>query len=101
MVNTEKETIAVMIKMYCKHNHGNHSLCTECNELLDYAILRINKCKFGNEKPVCNFCPVHCYKPEKREQVRKVMRWAGPRMIYSHPILAIKHLFHKKQNIPA
>jgi hypothetical protein len=27
-----------------------------------------------------------------RENIRKVMRYAGPRMIYHHPIMALRHL---------
>ena len=43
----------------------------------------------------CKNCPVHCYKPEMREQIRIVMRWAGPRMLFYKPIAAIKHLLGK------
>jgi len=35
---------------------------------------------------------VHCYKPERRKQIQQVMRYAGPRMLRSHPLLAIRHL---------
>ncbi len=28
------------------------------------------------------------------------MRYSGPRMLFSHPILAIRHLLHEKQRIP-
>jgi hypothetical protein len=27
-----------------------------------------------------------------REKIKEVMRYAGPRLIYRHPILAIRHL---------
>ena len=40
-------------------------------------------------------CPVHCYRPEMREQIRKVMLWAGPRMIWYHPVDAIRHLIRE------
>ena len=39
---------------------------------------------------------LHCYKPDMRERMRKVMRWAGPRMILYDPIEAIKHLIREK-----
>ena len=35
---------------------------------------------------------VHCYKPAMREQIRAVMRWAGPRMLPVHPVLSVKHV---------
>lgn len=85
--------------MYCKYHHGKTKLCSECIELIDYAELRIDKCKFGLEKPACKDCPVHCYKPEMRERIRNIMCWSGLRMIYTHPILAIKHLLREKKKI--
>lgn len=40
---------------------------------------------------------VHCYKPEMREKIREVMRFSGPRMIFHHPYLAIKHVIESKK----
>ena len=37
--------------------------------LLDYAAIRLERCRFGMEKPVCAKCPVHCYQPARREQI--------------------------------
>ena len=28
-----------------------------------YADKRLDKCVFGEEKPACKQCPVHCYQP--------------------------------------
>jgi predicted amidophosphoribosyltransferase len=88
----ESRTIALMISFYCKKQHKNGSLCTECQQLLDYAQERLRKCPFQNNKTTCAKCPVHCYKADMRAKVRAVMRYSGPRMIYRHPILAIEHL---------
>jgi hypothetical protein len=89
----ETKTIRVMIHMYCRAHHKTAGeLCDECRELADYAELRIQKCRYGAGKPTCVNCPTHCYKPAKRDQVRAVMRYAGPRMLLSHPFLAIMHL---------
>lgn len=91
-LNRERETIQIMIEVYC---HGNHqtkgTLCSECQDLSDYAMQRIDKCPFQEEKPTCAKCPIHCYKADKREQIRNVMRYAGPRMMLYHPILTIRH----------
>jgi hypothetical protein len=67
-------------------------LCLECSELLDYALARLDRCPFQDNKPTCAKCPVHCYKPDMREKVRVVMRYAGPRMLRRHPVLAVLHL---------
>ncbi len=90
-----------MIKIYCKAHHDiKENLCDECQELLDYALLRVNRCPFSENKPTCEKCLVHCYKPEMREKIRVVMRYAGPRMIWSHPILAILHLIDSSKKPP-
>lgn len=74
--------------------HGvSEALCGECDRLLAYANGRLERCPFGAKKPSCGHCPVHCYKPAMRRQIKDVMRYAGPRMLYRHPILAILHLW--------
>lgn len=88
----EKKIVEQMIRLYCRRNHGGKELCPECRELLAYAQERIDKCPFMETKTFCSACRVHCYQAQKREQIRKVMRFAGPRMLFIHPILAIKHL---------
>ena len=60
-------------------------------ELRDYAAERLERCRFGPDKPVCAKCPVHCYQRLRREQIRAVMRYAGPRMLWRHPILSLHH----------
>jgi hypothetical protein len=88
----EWQTIAAMIACYCQDHHATRSeLCSECRGLMDYAAVRLERCRFGPEKPVCVKCPVHCYQPARREQVRLVMRYAGPRMLWQHPILSLRH----------
>jgi len=82
-----------MIEIYCTTMHQGKDLCDNCGLLLTYALKRIDHCKFNPNKPACKDCPVHCYKPEMREKIRQVMRFAGPRMILTHPVLALDHLF--------
>src|SRR3954469_2758851 len=83
----EFKTIKTMVQIYCRAHHG-HDLCSECKGLMDYAGLRLDRCRFGAEKPTCAKCPVHCYQRNRREQVRIVMRYAGPRMVWEHPLLS-------------
>ena len=63
--------------------------------LLDYAYQRRDHCKFGEKKPTCKKCPIHCYKPDMKKKMREAMRYAGPRMMWYHPIAAIKHLIRE------
>ena len=88
----EKKTIVAMFQIYCRHHHATKGeLCAQCTELHDYAMGRLDRCPFGVDKPTCANCHIHCYKPEMRDRVRQVMRYAGPRMLLRHPILAILH----------
>ena len=89
----EIRTIDLMIERYCRGHHdtGGAEFCADCASLLAYASRRTERCVFGDAKPTCANCQVHCYTPRMRERVKAVMRWAGPRMLLSHPILAVRH----------
>jgi hypothetical protein len=62
---------------------------------LEYSHFRLDHCKFGENKTTCKVCPVHCYKPEMREQMRRVMIYAGPRMLWHHPLAVLRHLWRE------
>jgi hypothetical protein len=96
----ERRTIAAMIAIYCRDHHRGRGLCVACAALDAYAGERLDRCVYGLEKPTCVNCPIHCYKREKREAVREVMRYAGPRMLARHPILAITHLLDGRRPPP-
>ena len=91
-IEREKATVSAMIRHYCRKHHAVKTLCSDCMELNDYAIIRLEKCKFENEKPSCKACPVHCYSLEMREKIKEVMVFSGPGMLLRHPILAFYHL---------
>ncbi len=97
----ERKTIEAMVALYCKKHHGTAGvLCAECDALADYARQRLEKCPFGDEKPTCATCPIHCYKPACREQVKEVMRYAGPRLLLRRPVLTIRHLIDDRRPAP-
>lgn len=96
-IDREKHTVTKMVEIYCKYSEHNQTLCNECNLLLEYAHQRLSYCKFGEKKPTCRKCPIHCYKPDMREKMRAVMRFAGPRMIFFHPIMAIRHILTERK----
>ena len=97
-IQDEKKTVKVMIAMYCNshHNTNRKDLCEDCNNLTDYAISHIDSCIFEINKPTCEKCPVHCYEKEQRDEIKKIMRYSGPRMLFRHPILTIKHLINNR-----
>jgi hypothetical protein len=99
----EMQTMEVMVELHCRDHHaaaGTGAPCTECAELLDYARKRLAGCPYGPEKPTCTNCQIHCYGPAQREAVRVVMRYAGPRMLLRHPVLAVMHVVDGKRPAP-
>lgn len=98
----ELATLSVMIEIHCREQHGDiDGLCGDCAALLAYATRRLDRCVFGNDKPTCAKCTVHCYSAAMREEVRAVMRYAGPRMVWRHPVLALWHLLDKRRPAPS
>jgi hypothetical protein len=94
-IQKEKETVSMMIDLYCQKKHHQHELCEECDDLKDYALKRLSLCRFGEEKGACSNCSVHCYKPEYRLKIKTVMRTAGPWMLLYHPIYSVRHLLSR------
>lgn len=90
-IEREKQTVELMIRIYCRRAEGNSELCNDCRKMLNYALSRLDHCPYGDDKPACQKCPKHCYKPAMREKIRQVMRFSGPRMILYAPLAAIRH----------
>lgn len=94
----EWKTMSAMVRIYCRDRHRERGqparsadLCVECRQFLDYAGVRLERCRFGEAKPTCANCPVHCYQRDRRELARVVMRYAGPRMLWEHPFMSLRH----------
>ncbi len=94
----EKQVVELMIRLYCRKHHGARgALCPRCQALADYAAARSDHCPFMQTKTFCSNCKVHCYRADMREQIRAVMRFAGPRMLLYHPVLAVRHLWESRR----
>jgi len=93
------KTLALFTSIYCRnHHHGakntlapkelpitvpeleHYRYCTDCQELLTYAIDRRLRCPL-NPKPACRDCPHNCYAEPQRTMIRKIMAFAGPYLI--------------------
>jgi len=97
----ERRTVAAMIGIYCRAKHAAQApLCPECVDLEAYTRLRLEKCPYGEAKPTCANCPIHCYQPHRREQVRRVMAFSGPRILWRHPVLAVRHMLDGRREAP-
>lgn len=95
----EKRTALTMIEYYCRHRHSRSAssstvffLCEECQSLAHYVAERLDACTQMPVKKSCRKCGIHCYSPHYREQIRAVMRYVGPRMIFIHPLATLRHI---------
>lgn len=101
IIGEEHRTIIAMLTIYCKAHHKHSGiLCKYCKDLSHYSFTRLQKCPFKDNKPTCGNCTVHCYKNHMRIEIKKVMRYSGPRMLMRHPLIAIKHLILSRRKGP-
>jgi hypothetical protein len=97
----EWKTLAAMVRIYCRdQHHPDGGFCATCAQFLGYANARLERCQFSPDKPTCARCPVHCYQRERREQVRRIMRYAGPRMMWEHPVMTVRHWLDGFRRVP-
>jgi hypothetical protein len=97
----ERKTVTAMLRIYCRDQHGGgRELCERCLQLHAYAMRRLDRCPYGGDKPACVDCPIHCYRAERRREIRAVMRYAGPRMLWRHPWLALRHMLGGRRPTP-
>lgn len=92
-IDIEKITVSKMIDLYCQTKHGNTNTCDECKVLKAYSNKKLDLCIYKNNKPVCRSCPKHCYASQQREHIKGIMKFSGPRLLFTNPILAIFHLY--------
>ena len=99
----EWRTMGCMVKIHCTgHQHARSAgrdVCHDCEAFLAYAARRLEKCPYGEEKPTCATCPIHCYKTQPRALAREIMRYAGPRMLWRHPLLSVRHVLDKMRHV--
>ena len=91
-IEREKQTVSLMVQIYCRRAEGNKVMCNSCMDLIDYAHSRLSHCPYGEKKPPCKRCATHCYNPVMRDYIRRVMRFSGPRMILYSPMAAFRHI---------
>jgi hypothetical protein len=109
-IRKDLKTLALFIRVYCKHRHAEADkspvalkthdvtaiagrelvLCESCGKLLAHAFVKRSHCPM-DPKPACKHCPSHCYHPEYRAQIREVMRFSGRKMVLGG---RLDYLFH-------
>lgn len=89
-ISFEKKTVNAMIEIYYKR-YQDEAHQVEKDDVVSYAMARLNYCRFGEEKPTCKVCPVHCYKKSYKDKMQQIMRYSGPRMLVYHPVMSMEH----------
>jgi hypothetical protein len=111
-IRRDIRVLADLTEVYCRKKHAgvkrtpivakgklenyadalNVSLCPECMKLVLHGTIMRIKCPMG-PKPVCKYCPDHCYHPKYRNQIREVMRFAWRHLLLRGRIdLVLRHL---------
>lgn len=94
----EKKVVRKMIGIYCRSKHDSSGvLCKTCAEMEQYALSRLENCPFGENKPTCNSCSIHCYRSDMKQKIKEIMRFSGPKMLFIHPIDTIRHFHHERK----
>lgn len=98
----EARTVELLIRRFCHdHHHTTAELCPACQDLLAYSRKRFAACPFQAGKPTCGHCTVHCYAPSRQPQIKTVMRHSGPRLLWTHPYLALMHFLDGLRRPPS
>lgn len=87
----EKRMVLLMICIYSRHHLDQRFPHRAMRELAWYCFQRLDRCRYGEQKGPCKRCKTHCYRPDRRAQIRQVMRWSGPRVFFLAPREAIRH----------
>lgn len=95
VIEREKRTIDLMIRLYCRHKLKQKSPDAAHLALIAYCQCRLDHCRWLDGKPPCRYCTSHCYGREQQEEVRRIMRWMGPRMLLYAPMEVIRHLLKR------
>jgi hypothetical protein len=95
-VPKEKESIKKTFATYCHAHHGtSDKLCPSCTATLAVVLSRMNRCRYGITKPICDRCEYtqQCFGPRASADFLRIMRSTGGRMFLRHPQMWVKHKF--------
>ncbi len=93
-IEQEKQFFSLMVHHFCKWNPGGGPVCAACEELVEYANERLDRCPYGSRKPTCYNCNASCFKPDMRKREEQVVRTTFAKMFLLHPVLLFKHIWY-------
>lgn len=85
--------------IYCCGNHddvirGEDIMCPECRKAIEGTLQRAEACPHGHEGN-CQDCDTHCQRGEAQQSIKRIMRYAAPRMAFRHPLMTATYLRKK------
>ena len=89
----EKTNIKKTFGIYCNAKHGTKDgkLCPKCTAMLATILPKMNRCKYGTTKPICDRCDNMCFGAEYNKIFMEAMTSSGKKMFVKHPIMTVKH----------
>lgn len=95
----DRMTMEAIGRIYCRGNHKNRQcdqsgMCPECRLAIEETLERTATCPKGHVGN-CEDCDIHCQRGEAQENIKRIMRYAAPRMMFRHPLMAARYLRKK------
>ena len=91
----EKVNIKKTFGVYCHSHHGTsgEKLCPKCTALLATVMTRMNRCRYGITKPICDKCEFtgECFGHQQAREFLTIMNTGSRKMYLKHPVMAVKH----------
>jgi len=91
----EKNNIRKTFGVYCHAHHGTNGdkLCPKCTALLATVMTKMNRCRYGITKPICDRCQFtdQCFGAQQAKEFLNIMQHSQKRMFLRHPMMAFKH----------
>jgi predicted amidophosphoribosyltransferase len=89
-IDRERHALTAQLHIYCRARHGaGQKLCSACADRQHYIAERMERCELRAAKPTCTTCAFRCYAPPQQVKLRAILRYAGPRLLRKHPLLAL------------
>ena len=91
----EKANIKKTFGVYCHSHHGTsgEKLCPKCTALLATVMTRMNRCRYGITKPICDKCEFtgECFGHQQAREFLKIMQSGSKKLYLKPPVMAFKH----------
>ena len=94
-IDKDRRVLEAMGSIYCQGNHADAQkdeggMCPECRATIENTLSRAASCPYGHQD-----CKTHCQRGDAQIRIKAIMRYAAPKMMFRHPIMAFEYLRKK------